>query len=251
MRSNGRYRIVGVQGKPTDAKGRIITVEDREAVRAERKKEQIKELKRSIIVTTVLSLILAAICFGVVIYRTHFEFDEITTKEIATEEIATEVTTETETEIEEEEEVETVTIPDTDDFHYLPIPLGYSEQEALYRAANEFDVPYELAVAVVWKETQFRNVPGDGGEASGYMQVWKRWHGDRMESLGVSDLNDAEGNFRVGCSYLGELLDRYGNTHKALMAYNAGESGAAEMWAKGYTSSDYSRKVIGYMEGII
>lgn len=247
MRSNGRYRIVGVQGKPTDSKGRIITVEDREAVRTEREKEQIKELKRSIIVTTVLSLILAAICFGVVIYRTHFEFDEITTKKIATEEIEVEA----ETEIEEEEEVETVTIPDTDDFHYLPIPLGYSEQEALYRAANEFDVPYELAVAVVWKETQFRNIPGDGGEASGYMQVWKRWHGDRMKNLGVSDLNDAEGNFRVGCSYLGELLDRDGNTHKALMAYNMGESGAGEAWAKGYTSSDYSRKVIGYMEDII
>lgn len=128
------------------------------------------------------------------------------------------------------------------------IPMSYELQAMLYGACLEFEVPYELALAVVEQETNFRNVTGDDGASEGYMQVQQRFHKDRMDELGVTDLMDPESNFRVACHYLRELFDRYGDTHKVLMAYNAGPSGAAKLWSEGIMTSRYSRSVMERMQ---
>lgn len=132
--------------------------------------------------------------------------------------------------------------------YWADIPLTYKEQEALHNAADEMGVPYELACSVVWKETTFRNIYGDNGKAHGYMQVHPSQHWDRMQELGVTDLFDPASNFRVGCHYLAELLERYGDAHMALMAYNAGPTRANEVWfSKGIYTNEYSREVINFM----
>lgn len=133
------------------------------------------------------------------------------------------------------------------------IPLSFEEQDFLHTACEEFGVPYELAVAVVWKETTFRNIKGDGGKSYGYMQVKKGCHEERMAALGVTDLMDPYSNFRVGCHYLAELLEKYdGNVEMALMAYNAGSGNANKWWfSQGVYSNEYSQKVLGYMEGVL
>lgn len=128
------------------------------------------------------------------------------------------------------------------------IPLSYELQAMLYGACLEFEVPYELALAVIEQETNFRNVTGDDGASEGYMQVQQRFHKDRMDELGVTDLMDPESNFRVACHYLRDLFDRYGDTHKVLMAYNAGPSGAAKLWSEGIMTSSYSRSVMERMQ---
>lgn len=128
------------------------------------------------------------------------------------------------------------------------IPMSYELQAMLYGACLEFEVPYELALAVIEQETNFRNVTGDDGASEGYMQVQQRFHKDRMDELGVTDLMDPESNFRVACHYLRELFDRYGDTHKVLMAYNAGPSGAAKLWSEGIMTSSYSRSVMERMQ---
>lgn len=126
------------------------------------------------------------------------------------------------------------------------IPLDNETQILLRAACDEFGIEYELALAVIWKETTFRNIMGDAGKAYGYFQVWPRWHGDRMERLGVTDLNDPYSNFRVGLDYLSELINAYGgNVEMALMAYNAGITGANNHWfSKGVYSNDYSKAVL-------
>lgn len=128
------------------------------------------------------------------------------------------------------------------------IPLSYELQAMLYGACLEFEVPYELALAVIEQETNFQNVTGDDGASEGYMQVQQRFHKDRMDELGVTDLMDPESNFRVACHYLRDLFDRYGDTHKVLMAYNAGPSGAAKLWSEGIMTSSYSRSVMERMQ---
>lgn len=128
------------------------------------------------------------------------------------------------------------------------IPMSYELQAMLYGACLEFEVPYELALAVIEQETNFRNVTGDDGASEGYMQVQQRFHKDRMDELGVTDLMDPESNFRVACHYLRDLFDRYGDTHKVLMAYNAGPSGAAKLWSEGIMTSSYSRSVMERMQ---
>lgn len=104
------------------------------------------------------------------------------------------------------------------------VPLSYEEQDFLHTACQERGVPYALALAVIERETGFRNVVGDDGASCGYMQVQERWHWDRMERLGVTDLMHPFGNFRVGCDYLAELLEKY-PTQEALTAYNSGSPG--------------------------
>ena len=101
------------------------------------------------------------------------------------------------------------------------VPLSFTEQDFLHTACEEAGVPYALALAVIEKESGFENIVGDDGESSGYMQVQEKWHRNRMERLGVTDLMDPFTNFRVGCDYLAELLDKY-PTEEALTAYNSG-----------------------------
>ena len=67
------------------------------------------------------------------------------------------------------------------------IPMSYELQAMLYGACLEFEVPYELALAVIEQETNFQNVTGDDGASEGYMQVQQRFHKDRMDELGVTD----------------------------------------------------------------
>ena len=129
------------------------------------------------------------------------------------------------------------------------IPLDDETQLLLYQASCVAGVQYELALAVVWKETNFRNVVGDSGASIGYMQVQPRWHSERMEHLGVTDLADAYGNFLVGCDYLAELLEKDRGVEWALMAYNGGPSYANKM-AKAEKVSQYAQKVLNYMNDL-
>lgn len=116
------------------------------------------------------------------------------------------------------------------------IPLDGDTQALLRAACEETGVPYELALSVIWKETKYQNITGDDGDSQGYMQVQERWHKERMARLGVTDLTDPSGNFRVGCDYLAELLDKY-PLEEALTAYNSGSPG----------ESDYAKEVIEYL----
>lgn len=117
------------------------------------------------------------------------------------------------------------------------IPLDYDTQALLRAACDESGVEFELALAVIRRETTYRNVVGDDGNSFGFMQVQPRWHKARMEKLGVTDLMDPAGNFRVGCDYLAELLGKY-PLEQALTCYNTGSPGY----------NQYARDVIRFWE---
>ena len=114
--------------------------------------------------------------------------------------------------------------------------LSYDLQAKLYSACQEFGVDYELALAVIEQETGFRNLMGDSGESAGYMQVQEKWHRERMALLGVDDLSEPEGNFRVGCHFLRECIDKYG-LERGLGYYNSGKA----------VVTNYSRSVLEKM----
>lgn len=119
------------------------------------------------------------------------------------------------------------------------LPLDYETQMLLYGACLEFQVDYDLALAVIEQETGYRNLTGDGGESAGYMQIQRKWWSGLMDEIGAEDLNQPEDNFRTGCAILRQLLDKYGNTEDALTAYNSGRPG----------SSRYSRSVLEKLNG--
>lgn len=117
------------------------------------------------------------------------------------------------------------------------IPLDYEMQMLVYGAAQEFGVPYEMALAVVEQETNYRNIMGDSGRAYGYMQIWPQWHRELMNEIGAEDLMNPKDNFRTGCAILGELLPN-NSIADALSIYNTGKPG----------ESVYSHSVMAIME---
>lgn len=120
---------------------------------------------------------------------------------------------------------------------YYEVPLDTETQDLLRAACEESGIDMTLALAVIWKETGFRNIIGDGGESYGYMQVQPRWHVDRMKRLGVTNLMEPAGNFRVGCDFLSELLENHALAY-ALTYYNSGQA----------VVSPYAEDVMNYME---
>lgn len=127
--------------------------------------------------------------------------------------------------------------PMIEDTYLMPDhPLPMDKQVLLYGACLEMGVDYRLALAVIEQETGYGNLMGDDGESAGYMQVQEKWHRERMALLGVNDLLDPEGNFRVGCHFLRECIDKYG-LERGLGYYNSGKAAV----------TDYSREVLGRM----
>ena len=129
--------------------------------------------------------------------------------------------------------------------HSDDIPLSYELQEVMQQACEDYGVPYALALAIAECESSF-NLDADNGTCWGLMQVHPINY-DRLRGLGIEP-TDYEGNIVAGVLLIGELLDKYGDQHKALMAYNCGEGGAAKLWQQGYYSSQYSRHVLNVSE---
>lgn len=128
------------------------------------------------------------------------------------------------------------------------IPLTEEEQMHLYLAADAMDIWYPLAIAMVDVETDFRNIAGDGGNSIGYLQVNKNFHTELMKQVGATDLWKPRDNFFTGLAYLAQMLERTGDLHMGLMAYNMGYSGADQHWSEGVFQSEYSRKVVAAAE---
>lgn len=128
---------------------------------------------------------------------------------------------------------------------------GYMEDKLLIYLedlCNERNVSYPLVLAMIERETGYRNVDSDG--YYGYMQISSYWHSGRMEKLGCTDLTDPYDNVNVGTDYIAELLEMYEDVHKALMAYNMGGGAASGLWEQGITTSDYSRYIVARAEEI-
>lgn len=108
------------------------------------------------------------------------------------------------------------------------VPLSYEEQDHLQTACAEFGVDYPLMLALIERETNFRNITGDDGKSMGYCQIQECWWDGLMEEIGAEDLSDPYDNFRTSCAIMARLTERYGNIRDALSAYNTGRPGETE-----------------------
>lgn len=117
---------------------------------------------------------------------------------------------------------------------------------------KQYDVPYALVLAMIERESGYVfDAVGDDGNSIGYMQIYEKWHTDRMERLGVNDLMNPYQNVRVGIDFLSYLLEKYGTVQDALAAYNYGEKGAREhLWNNGIYVYSYNRQIMQRMKEI-
>ena len=107
---------------------------------------------------------------------------------------------------------------------------------------EEYGVCPELLMAMIEAESS-GNPEATNGSCKGLMQVSDRWHKDRMERLGVTDIYDEYGNILVGTDYLMELAEEYGDIGVVLMVYN-GDSRADDYSAGECELSSYADKIL-------
>lgn len=117
---------------------------------------------------------------------------------------------------------------------------------------KQYDVPYALVLAMIERESGYVfDAVGDDENSIGYMQVYEKWHIDRMERLGVNDLKNPYQNVLVGIDYLAELIEKYGTIQDALATYNYGAAGARKhLWNKGIYMYEYNSTIMNRMEEI-
>lgn len=104
------------------------------------------------------------------------------------------------------------------------VPLEPEYIEHVVSVCGEYGLDPAVVLAVMWQESRFQaDVVGDHGTSFGIMQVKPRWHQERMDRLGVTDLCDPWQAVWVGCDYLAELLQEDGTYRTALTLYRYGE----------------------------
>lgn len=132
------------------------------------------------------------------------------------------------------------------------IPLDLELIEHIQGLCCDYNIPIEIALAVIDQESTYKADAVSSVGAKGLMQVRECWHKARMDKLNCTDLFDPYQNTRVGMDYLGELLTYYdGNYEMMLTAYNMGQTGAyTKLFSKGIYESEYTREVLEKAENI-
>lgn len=130
------------------------------------------------------------------------------------------------------------------------VPLSYDLQDVMRTACEEYGCPYSLALAVAEVESHFNmDAVGSAGEV-GIMQLNpgpENTYWVNLEAETNQDPTTPAGNIVCGVYLLGAHLANYGDTEKAVMAYNMGNAGAERAWENGVTSTDHSEKVMEAM----
>lgn len=129
-----------------------------------------------------------------------------------------------------------------------PVPLDADLQVYIIRLCEQHYIDPSVIMAMIERESDFRvKAMGDKGQAFGLMQIQPKWHQERMDKLGVTDLLNPYQNVTVGIDYLVELLNREKGLEWALMAYNGGQAYANKLTAKGIVS-DYAEEILATAE---
>lgn len=130
--------------------------------------------------------------------------------------------------------------------HWVDIPLSEDLQNYIVETSYNYGIDPAIIMAMIDRESDFiTHQIGDGGNSYGLMQIQPRWHQERMNRLGVTDLLDPYQNVLVGIDYLAEMLDTGNGIEWALMAYNGGQAYANRL----HTTGQVSTYAVGVLEG--
>jgi len=131
---------------------------------------------------------------------------------------------------------------------FYDIPLSRELQEYTFRLCEENGLDYEMVLALMDQESDYREKVISKTNDYGIMQINEINHEWLKEELGIDDFLEAEQNILAGIRILAELTEKYEDPHLVLMAYNCGETGAKRLWKQGKTTSEYSRSIMARAE---
>ena len=130
------------------------------------------------------------------------------------------------------------------DMVYYDIPLSNYYQEYTQEQCIEYNVPYELVLAIMKTESEFDLDIVSKTDDYGIMQINIYNHEWFKDMFGFSDILIPENNIKSGVFLIGYLYNKYDTINEALMGYNYGEGRASYYWNKGIYTSKYSEKVM-------
>lgn len=106
---------------------------------------------------------------------------------------------------------------------YFDVPIDHDLQDYIIDTCRDYNIAPAVIIAMIERESMFTpDAVGDDGCSTGLMQIQEKWHRDRMERLGCTDLYDEKQNITVGIDYLAELFGVNEEILWVLMAYNGG-----------------------------
>lgn len=134
-------------------------------------------------------------------------------------------------------------VPEPTVFLY-DVPLSKELQIHITNLCEKHHIDPAIVVSMIFWESSFRaDVMGDNGDSYGLMQIQPKWHYERMQKLGCTNLLDPFQNVTVGVDILAEQIARYnGDIAKALTAYNQGHYYG--------TVTQYAKNILAYAEEI-
>lgn len=142
----------------------------------------------------------------------------------------------------------TETIEDPEKPPYLlDIPLSDDLQVYIYELCAEREIPYTLAIAIIEQESNYRSDTISKSNDYGLMQINIINHESLKNIIGVTDFLDPKQNCDAGIYMLANYYRKYNDEHKALMAYNLGETGAKRRWNNKIYTTAYSETVVKIM----
>jgi len=113
---------------------------------------------------------------------------------------------------------------------------------------DEYNVPLEIFIALMYHESKYDDNAIGGGHDYGMCQIRDVNHKRLRKAIGVSDFLNAKQNMKAGVYMLSEAMKNYPNDtiHLALMTYNGGAGYADKLVHRGIYSSRYSRAIVAH-----
>ena len=97
--------------------------------------------------------------------------------------------------------------------------ISDTAREACIEYGEQYGICPEILESII--EAESRGRPDvKNSSCCGLMQVSVKWHKDRMERLGVTDIFDERGNILVAADYLAELFEKYHEASLVLDIYH-------------------------------
>lgn len=131
---------------------------------------------------------------------------------------------------------------------YYNVPLADDLQEYTQDLCKEHGVQYELVLALMSAETDYRTNIISKTNDYGIMQINKINHERLSKTLGITDYLDPEQSIRAGIYMLSEIAENYDTPQEILMVYNRGHAGAKRLWRQGTTTTKYTNRVLERMK---
>jgi soluble lytic murein transglycosylase-like protein len=144
------------------------------------------------------------------------------------------------------------------------IPLSKELQQYTYEISQQYDIAYELVLAVMWKESRmniyatYKN--SNKTTDNGIMQLNSRYAKSWAISYNLQDFNvfNAKNNIFIGVRVLADRISYFANKkysdellfHAAISSYNKGIGGYMDYKSHYGFKSDYSKSVLKYKEDL-